>query len=305
MAEQGRVIKSTGSWYQVALDSGGMISTRLPGKFRLNKEEQTNPVAVGDIVIIEEVGDGTAIIKEIKERFNKIARQATHGRRGQHVIAANIDQAFVIQSVRKPKYKTGFIDRFLVTCEAFEIPPVIVINKMDLAKKQDEENISNLEELYQSLGYYFVKCSIHEPDSLKQLEDLLKNKTSVFTGPSGVGKTSILNAIDPEINREVKQVSDYSQKGKHTTTYAELLPLHFGGYIVDTPGIREFGLIQIEPREVALLFPEMEELQNDCKFYNCTHLHEPGCAIKKALEEGIIAESRYKSYKNIYLSLKE
>jgi len=305
LAKKGRIIKSTGSWYEVALDSGESISSRLPGKFRLNKKEQTNPVAVGDIVEIEEVEDGTGIIKEIKERFNKIARQATHGRRGEHIIVANIDQAFVVQSVRKPRYKTGFIDRFLVTCEAFEIPPIIIINKMDLATDKDLKNIKFIQKVYNSLGYDFITCSIHDETKLRPIIDHLKNKISVFAGPSGVGKTSILNAIDPNINRTVKKVSEYSQKGKHTTTYAELIPLHFGGYLVDTPGIREFGLIHIEPREIALLFPEMEELQNECKFYNCTHIHEPGCAIKKAVEDGEIAEFRYKSYKNIYLSFEQ
>lgn len=302
MAKQGRVEKSTGSWYQVKLKTGETISSRLPGKFRLKKKEQTNPVAVGDSVDIEIIEDGTGIITDIKERFNKIARQATHGRRGEHIIAANIDQAFVIQSIRKPAYKTGFIDRFLVTCEAFEIPPVIVINKMDLARKNDLEKLSEIEKVYKSLNYTILTCSVKDPSSLNKIIDLLKDKISVFTGPSGVGKTSILNAIDPNVDKAVKKISDYSQKGKHTTTYAELIPLHFGGYLVDTPGIREFGLIHIEPREIALLFPEMEAIQNDCKYYNCTHIHEPGCAVKQALEEGKIAEFRYRSYKNMFES---
>jgi len=303
LAKQGRVIKSTGSWYQVALESGGHINARIPGKFRLNKKEQTNPLAVGDLVEIEEVEDGTGIITSIKDRFNKITRKATHGRRGEHIIAANIDQAFVIQSIRNPIYKTGFIDRFLVTCEAYEIPPFIVINKMDLAKSNDLEKLEKVQEIYESLEYPFLTCSIKDKKSIDVIADLLKDKISLFIGPSGVGKTSILNAIDPEMDRAVDLVSEYSKKGKHTTTFAELVPLHFGGYLVDTPGIREFGLVNIEPREVALLFPEIEEKQHDCKFYNCTHIHEPGCAVKEAVKNGEIAESRYKSYKNMIFSL--
>jgi ribosome biogenesis GTPase len=305
LAKQGRVIKSTGSWYQVALESGDHINVRIPGKFRLNIKEQTNPLAVGDIVEIEEVEDGTGIITSIKDRFNKITRKATHGRRGEHIIAANIDQAFVIQSIRNPAYKTGFIDRFLVTCEAYDIPPFIVINKMDLAKSKDLEQLEKVREVYESLEYPFVTCSIIDKNSIDVIANLLKDKISLFIGPSGVGKTSILNAIDPEINRAVGLVSEYSKKGKHTTTFAELVPLRYGGYLVDTPGIREFGLVNIEPREVALLFPEIEEKQHDCKFYNCTHIHEPGCAVKEAVKHGDIAESRYKSYKNMILSFEE
>ncbi len=304
----GRIVQSTGSWYEVAVKENGgrrIVNSRLPGRFRQDDREVTNPIAVGDYVEISINEDGTGSIEEIKERENYITRQATHGRQGEQILAANIDQALVIQSVRKPKIKEGFIDRFLVTCEAYRLSPVIVINKMDLAGEKGQLYVDDLVELYESLGYRILTTSIEKTDSLTALKDQLRDQTSVFIGPSGVGKTSLLNEIDPDINRRVGDISDYSQKGKHTTTYAKLLPLHFGGYLVDTPGIREFGLVNIEPWELSLFFPEMMEPREQCKFNNCTHSHEPDCGVIEAFENGDIDAGRYRSYLQMLESLEE
>lgn len=308
MTQKGRVVQSTGSWYEVTLQEDHnreIINCRLPGRFRLEDQEVTNPIAVGDYVQISLNEDGTGIIEEIADRDNYITRQATHGRQGEQILAANIDRAIVVQSVRKPKLKEGFIDRFLVMCEAYELTPCVVINKMDLAKKNDIPFVEDLVELYQNLGYRILTTSIKDPSSLESLRQELKDKTSVFIGPSGVGKTSLVNHLDPDIDRPIADVSDYSSKGKHTTTFAKLLPLQFGGYLVDTPGIREFGLVNIEPWELSLFFPEMLEPRQQCKFNNCTHSHEPGCGVMQAFEEGEIDAGRYHSYLNMLESLDE
>lgn len=307
---KGRIVESTGSWYEVAIfdelnQSKGTIDARLPGRFRLNDRQVTNPLAVGDYVELSLNEDGTCSIEEIKERENYITRQATHGRQGEQILAANIDQAFVVQSVRQPKIKEGFIDRFLVTCEAYQLKPVILINKMDLAGEDGEAYVNELLELYSSLGYTILTSSVYDEDSLENLKSHLRDKTSVFIGPSGVGKTSLLNHIEPNIDRKVADISEYSSKGKHTTTYAKLLPLHFGGYLVDTPGIREFGLVNIEPWELSLFFPEMIEAREHCKFNNCTHSHEPKCGVIEAYENGEIDAERYHSYLQMLDSLKK
>ncbi|MEQ8525386.1 ribosome small subunit-dependent GTPase A [Gracilimonas sp.] len=300
--QKGRVIQSTGSWYHV--DTGDeIIESRLPGRFRLSEKEVTNPIAVGDWVEFELNDDGTGNIEEIHDRDNYITRQATHGKKGEQILVANLDQACVVQSIKKPKLKEGFIDRFLVTCEAYEVKPVIILNKIDLAKSGGLEFAEELSDLYTELGYTFLITSIKDESSLQKLKKLLKNKTSAFIGPSGVGKTSLVNAIDPSYDLKVKEISDFSNKGKHTTTFAQLIPLNFGGYIADTPGIREFGLVNIEPWELSLFFPEMLEPRQTCQFSNCTHAHEPKCGVAQAFEEGKIAASRYNSYLNMLESL--
>ncbi len=302
MSKKGRVIQSTGKWYKVSID-GEIIDCRLPGKFRLDKREVTNPVAVGDHVSIKLTEDGTGTITEIFERKNYVPRQATHGRRGEQILAANIDRAWVVQSVRQPKLSLGFIDRFLVTCEAYDVPAGIIINKMDLAKKHDPELVDELIELYTGLGYLILSSSIYDSSSIERLKKELLHKTSVFIGPSGTGKTSLLNTVEPGIDLKTGEISSYSQKGKHTTTFARLIPISGGGYIVDTPGIREFGLVQIEKSELSLYFPEMIEPRQRCKFYNCTHYHEPGCGVVQAYEDGNIDPDRYNSYLNMLESL--
>lgn len=300
--KEGRVVQSTGKWYKVA-SNGETIECRLPGKFRLETGEVTNPLAVGDYVEIKIEEDGVGTIQKIKERTNYIPRQATHGRRGEQILVSNVDRAWVVQSIKQPKLKTGFIDRFLVTCEAYEVPAGIVINKSDLANHKDHRVLEDLRILYRNLGYKFLITSIEEENSLQELLSHLKEQTSVFIGPSGVGKTSLLNAIDPELNLKVDQISAYSNKGKHTTTFAKLIPLVAGGYIVDTPGIREFGIVNVTKSELSLYFPEMIEPRQNCKYYNCTHYHEPHCGVIKAFEEGKIDPERYHSYLNILETL--
>lgn len=302
--KEGRVIQSTGKWYKVAVN-GETIECRLPGKFRLESKEVTNPVAVGDSVLLEMEEDGTGTIQQIKERKNYVPRQATHGRRGEQILVSNVDRAWVVQSIKQPKLKTGFIDRFLVTCEAYEVPAGIIINKIDLANHKSRRQIDHLIELYTELGYKILATSIHDKNSLHNLLEQLKDQTSVFIGPSGVGKTSLLNAIDPNLDLKVNEISSYSNKGKHTTTFAKLVPLKTGGFIVDTPGIREFGIVNIDKRELSLYFPEMREPSQHCKFYDCTHFHEPKCGVIEAFEKGEISPERYNSYLNILETLSD
>lgn len=308
MAIKGRVVESTGKWYEVSYDEdGGMqtINCRLPGRFRLNENGLTNPLSVGDYVEIEINDDGTGSIEKIGDRKNYLIRKSTHHQQGNQILASNIDCAYAVQAIKKPRFKQGFLDRFLVTCEAYQISAAVIINKIDLANEQDTDQIAHLKDLYESLGYPVMTTSIKDEQSLKTLKEELKDETSVFVGPSGVGKTSLLNHIDPDIDRKVGDVSDYNEKGVHTTTFAKLLPLNIGGYLVDTPGIKEFGLVNIDPWELSLFFPEMLESRQRCKFNNCTHSHEPGCGVMQAFEEGAIDPNRYDSYLKILDSLQE
>ena len=300
--QKGRVIQSTGSWYKVKTQVS-LVQSRLSGKFRLDEKEVTNPIAVGDWVDISINEDETGIIKYIHERSNYITRKATHGRKGEHILVSNINRAFVVQSVHKPKIKEGFIDRFLVTCEAYEVTPSIIINKMDLAQKNDGSYTKELKKLYESLGYAVFLTNALDSESLVQLREVIKGNTTCFIGPSGVGKTSLLNAIDPQYSEKIGEISNYSNKGKHTTTFAKLIEIENGGFIVDTPGIREFGLVNIKPWELSLYFPEMLEARTLCKFNNCTHIHEPGCKVIAACEEGKIDTRRYHSYINMLKSI--
>lgn len=302
MTHKGRIIKSTGKWYKVDSDNE-IYDCRLPGRFRLQKKEVTNPIAVGDVVIFQLEDDGTGVIQEILPRKNYVPRQATFGRRGEQILAANIDRAWVVQSTRDPKFNPGFIDRFLATCEAYELNGGIIINKSDLMEDRDKNYFHGIAAEYMELGYPVVITSTTGLQNLDQLNNELKDKTSVFIGPSGVGKTALLNAIEPEANFKTGEISSYSNKGKHTTTFARLVPLQIGGFIVDTPGVREFGLVNIKKSELSLFFPEMIEPRQYCRFNNCTHYHEPGCGIAEAYEAGDISASRYNSYLNILESL--
>jgi len=303
MAYKGKVLQSTGLWYRVMLDNNDILQCRIPGKFRLKDIQQTNPVAVGDNVSIDIGDDGTGSIVEVHDRFNKITRQATHGRKGEQVLVANVDQAFVVQSLYQPELKTGFIDRFLVTAEAFNVEPLIIINKIDLGKDEDAPFLAAILDLYESLGYPILLSSTYDQESMELLSERLKDKTSVFIGPSGCGKSSLLNTIQPGLNRATGEISSFSNKGKHTTTFAELIPLEIGGYLADTPGIREFGLVHFEAEEISYWFPEMRDVRSGCRYYNCTHLHEPDCAVMEAYHNKEIAASRYESYINIVESL--
>lgn len=301
--ESGRIIKSTGSWYLVSSDSGDVVSCRLPGKFRLDDSDQTNPVAVGDRIQFERMDDGTGQIRHIEPRTNTMIRQATHGKRGHQVLAANIDLGICVQSVKRPEFKTGFIDRFLLTCDANQIHALIFINKMDLATDADKRELAALEELYVGLGYEWFTGSITDSESINKLKTRIHDETVMFMGPSGTGKSSLLNALAPGIRRDTGVISDFSNKGKHTTTFAEMLALPDSGYVIDTPGVREFGIVDVDQAGLSNFFPEMKTLRETCKYYNCSHIHEPECAVMAAFEGGKIAPSRYQSYLNIFDSL--
>ena len=296
----GRVIKSTGSWYEVQDDNGTVWSCRLRGKMRLDGLRTTNPVAVGDKVNFEKERDkDTCVIDKVLKRNNVIVRKSVNLSKESHIIAANIDQAVLIATVAQPKTSTGFIDRFLVTAEAYHIPSVIVFNKCDL---YDEEQTAMAEELisvYKFIGYESFMVSALTGFQCDRLKDVMKDKVSLFSGHSGVGKSALSNRLDPALNLKVGEISDVHEKGKHTTTYAQMFPLCFGGFIIDTPGIKEFGLFDLEKNTLAQRFPEMRALMHNCRFSNCTHLHEPHCAIKDAVEQHVIAKWRYNDYCNM------
>ncbi|GAB5518701.1 MAG: ribosome small subunit-dependent GTPase A [Rhodothermales bacterium] len=299
----GRVLRSTGSWYDVETPEG-VVPSKVRGKFRLEDTRQTNPAVVGDRVTIRMVEDDTGMITEIHPRDNQLVRRAAGRRVGmEHVLAANIDHAWVVQSVRKPKINTGFVDRFLVMCEAFEIPAGLVINKIDLMRPADEDIVLEICDLYADLGYPVLPVSAETGENVDVLADVLKDSVSVLAGGSGVGKSTLLNAIEPGLQLRTGRISESTQKGKHTTTFASLVPLSEGGYVVDTPGVREYGLVAIEPYELGHYFPEFRPYLHDCRFPTCTHDHEPGCAVVDALEQDLIDPVRYGSYLNMLHSV--
>ena len=298
MSKTGKVIQSTGKWYKVSVNQE-IIDCRIPGKFRLLDTGDTNPVAVGDSVSITVGDDGKGMIDEIHERINYIPRKATRSGRDEQVLVSNIDRAWVVQSIKMPTVKRGFIDRFLVACEAYEIPAGVIINKTDLLDESNHAELDAITDTYESIGYPVLQTSIEKSDTIELLKDETKDRTSVLIGHSGVGKTSLINCLAPDIDLTVGDISSYSEKGKHTTTYARLLKLSYGGFIVDTPGIKEFGLVNIEPYELSLFFPEMREPRRKCKFNNCTHSHEPKCGVIEAFERGEIDPQRYQSYLNM------
>ncbi|PEN13971.1 ribosome small subunit-dependent GTPase A [Longibacter salinarum] len=304
----GVVTRSTGSWYEVQVGDR-TIPSRVRGKFRLEQQEadQTNPVAVGDRVTIRiNEDDDTGFIIDIHERETKLSRRAAGRRAGQeHVIVANVDFAWAVQAVRMPKLNPGFIDRFLISADMFDVPAGIILNKIDLLDEADAEEIEDIAEMYDELGYPVLRTSATEETGIEDLRDRLENKISVVAGPSGAGKSSLLNAIEPGLDVETGEVSEKTEKGKHTTTFAELHPISGGGFIVDTPGIREFGILELHPADLAHFFVEFVPYLDDCKFQDCTHDHEPGCAVKDAVDRGEIHARRYESYLNILYSLQE
>ncbi len=294
---RGKVIKSTGSWYIVLDDEGRQWECRLGGKIRLDGLRSTNPVAVGDNVVFEqEPGKETAVIKSIEARNNLIVRKSVNLSKASHIIAANVDLAIVVATIAQPRTSTGFIDRFLVTAEAYHIPTALIFNKCDLYSEDQIGDMCVLMEYYQSIGYTSFGVSAKTGFQIDELRDLMRGKICLFSGHSGVGKSALVNALDPNLNVRIGEISDVHEKGKHTTTFAEMHHLDFGAWIVDTPGIKEFALYDLEKETLAQRFPEMRELMSECRFNNCTHMHEPGCAVKQALENGDIADWRYVNY---------
>ena len=299
------VYKSTGSWYTVKDDSGRIWNARMKGVLKMDEITSTNPVAVGDMVEIEieNDSDSTAMITGILDRTNYIHRQSPRAIHQHHIIAANVDQSMLIATLKEPRTSQGFIDRFLVASEAFHVPAIIVFNKADLHKKKEQDQFEEMKKMYEDVGYKVILMSVKENIGIEEVKAQLENKITLLSGHSGVGKSSFVNAILPELHLRTHDVSGWSGKGVHTTTFAEMFDLSSGTKIIDTPGMREFGLVDISKQELSHYFPEMRERLNDCQFNNCLHLHEPGCAIKADVANEMISESRYISYCNILDSI--
>lgn len=297
--EKGLVIKSTGSWYTVK-NGPAIIKCKIKGKFRIKGITTTNPVTVGDIVNYKIISkNNVGIIIDIQERKNYIIRKASNLSREAHLIASNIDQAFLMFTLNFPETLLEFVDRFLVTAEAYHIPTILIINKIDLYDNQTLEKLKSVKEIYLNAGYKCYETSVTKNINIDILKDLMKDKINVIAGNSGVGKSALINAINKNLNLKVEEISSYHKKGKHTTTFSEMFELEDGGYIIDTPGIKGFGLIDFEENEISLFFPEIFKTSKECQYYNCSHTHEPNCAVKEAVEKGTISMSRYKSYVNI------
>ncbi|MDP3200982.1 MAG: ribosome small subunit-dependent GTPase A [Algoriphagus sp.] len=298
---RGRVIKSTGSWYIVQVEEK-VISARLKGKFKQDELKLTNPIAVGDWVELErEANQETAVISEILPRENYVIRKSTRKQHFSHIIASNLDQAILVITMKNPRTSLGFIDRFLVSTESFRIPAILVVNKMDqLEGEEEEEWLQDIHEIYEPLGYPVLEVSALKEAGLKEkFLPLIQGKSSLISGHSGVGKSTLLNALVPEAKQSTKEISGFSAKGVHTTTFAELFAIPEGGDLIDTPGIKEFGILDVEDNELSHYFPEMRKFLGQCKYNNCTHINEPGCVVLKKLEEGFIHPYRYQSYVNI------
>ncbi len=293
--ERGTVIKSTGSWYVVRLENGRLAECRIRGKFRMDGIRTTNPVAVGDIVRVEESQDG-CLISGIEPRKNYIIRKSTNLSKEAHILASNVEQALLIVTINHPVTSTVFIDRFLASAEAYNIPVVLVFNKLDLYDEEDRAMLGGLSAIYEKIGYPCYGVSTLTGENIPVISGLLRNKVSVLSGLSGVGKSSLINKIEPGLKLKTAVISDAHNSGKHTTTFAEMFPLSEGGYIIDTPGIRSFGMIDMKREEISHYFPEIFAEAKKCRFYNCTHLHEPGCAVLAAVENDEISGSRYASY---------
>ena len=296
---KGLVIKNTGSWYTVRTDDGRWIDSKIKGVFRLKGIRTTNPVAVGDRVEIVENQEGTAFITKIEERKNYIIRRASNLSKQAHIIAANIDQAMLIVTVNYPVTTTIFIDRFLATAEAYRIPVRLVFNKIDRYNEDDKEYLQGLITLYTTIGYPCSTVCALSQEGMEALKGELKGKITLLSGHSGVGKSTLINQLVPGIGLRTGEISEYHNKGMHTTTFSEMIALPEGGYLIDTPGIKGFGAIYMEEAEVSHYFPEIFKMAANCRFGNCTHRHEPGCAVLEAVKEHLISESRYKSYLNI------
>ena len=298
---QGLIIKSTGSWYRVLAQNSEEIDCRIRGKFRIKGITTTNPFAVGDLVDLEMEPDLlTGVITKLHNRKNYIIRKSVNLSKQGQIIAANLDQAFLIVTLASPRTSLGFIDRFLVTAEAYHIPAILIFNKLDLFSEDGLEILTEYQSIYENIGYPCYSVSALQKTHIDKISDLLKDKVTLFSGHSGVGKSTLINALLPGSEIKTGEISDWSDKGKHTTTFAEMFSLPFGGYLIDTPGIRELGVLDIEKTELGQLFPEMRKRMGDCRFHNCRHINEPGCAILAAVANNEIAASRYDSYLSIY-----
>lgn len=293
---QGLVIKNTGSWYTVKTVEGSVVECKIKGNFRLKGIRSTNPVAVGDHVEIELNSQNTAFITAIGDRKNYIIRKSQNLSKQSHIIAANVDQAFLVVTVERPQTSTTFIDRFLATAEAYSVPVVLVFNKTDLLDDSLMRYQRMMTDLYETVGYKCVAVSAETGEGMDELMEMLRDRITLLSGHSGVGKSTIINRLLPGVNLRTAEISDAHNTGMHTTTFSEMLPLPGGGYIIDTPGIKGFGTFDMEPEELTSYFKEIFRFSKDCRFSNCTHTHEPGCAVLKAVEDHYIAASRYQSY---------
>ncbi len=295
------VYKSTGSWYIVKTADGKQYNARIKGVLKIDGITSTNPIAVGDEVQMEMENEleSTTTITAIHNRRNYVARQSPHNKHQHHIVASNLDQSLLFATLKDPKTSTGFIDRFLVACEMYYVPAIIVFNKADIYRAKEIEKFAEVKATYEAIGYKVVLASLVNNMGVDEIKTVLKNKTTLLSGHSGVGKSTFINTLFPELDLRTQEVSDWSGKGLHTTTFAEMFDLSFGGRIIDTPGIRELGLVDVTKQELSGYFPEMKERLNDCQFNNCMHTNEQDCAIKNALNEGSIAIDRYVSYMNI------
>ena len=302
---RGLVYKSTGSWYIVKDETGRFRNARIKGVFKIDEITSTNPLSVGDGVDmdIEDEVENSAVITKIYDRKNYINRQSPRVKHQHHIIAANVDQSVLLATLKEPRTSQGFIDRFLVASEMYHVPSAIVFNKIDLHRKKEQQQFEEWNEMYESIGYEVRGISVKEDAGIDGVKQLLKDKITLISGHSGVGKSSLLNLILPDLNLKVQEVSGWSGKGLHTTTFAEMFDLPFGGQIIDTPGMREFGLVDLTKQELSHYYPEMRARLTDCQFNNCLHINEPGCAVKEAVSNGQINENRYVSYLKILDSI--
>ncbi|MCI6208374.1 MAG: ribosome small subunit-dependent GTPase A [Prevotellaceae bacterium] len=293
---KGLVIKNTGSWYTVKTDDGNIVESKIKGNFRLKGIRSTNPVAVGDRVEIIRNQEGTAFINAIEDRRNYIIRKSQNLSKQSHILAANVDQAFLVVTVNYPQTSTTFIDRFLASAEAYSVPVTLVFNKTDLLSDEERHFQDMMMTLYDTVGYRCIAISAANGDGVDELLPLLHDRITLLSGNSGVGKSTLINRILPGVNLRTAEISDSHNTGMHTTTFSEMLQLPNGGYLIDTPGIKGFGTFNMEPEEISSYFKEIFRFSKDCRFNNCTHTHEPGCAVLKAVEDHYIAASRYQSY---------
>lgn len=298
MTNRGKVLKSTGKWYIIETDDGDIVNCRIRGKLRLDGLKTTNPIAVGDIVILGEGEDeeGNRVIEDFEPRTNYIVRKSTNLSKQKQIIAANIDRAYLLVTLHSPETHLAFIDRFLVSAESFRIPTTILFNKIDQYDEDELEYIEALSFMYEEIGYPCFKISAQNKENIDFLKEEIEGKQVVISGHSGVGKSTLVNAIDSNLSIKTGEISSAHQQGKHTTTFAEMHKLKSGGYIIDTPGIRAFGVVDLDKSVISHYFPEMRSLMNECKFNNCQHINEPKCAVKEALDNDMLDESRYMTY---------